>query len=34
MKRPKFGQDQLILILIAGIVIIGLALWRSFTLYQ
>ncbi len=33
MKPPRFSPDQLILVLIIGLVVTGLALWRHYTMY-
>ena len=33
MKLPKFNPDQLVLVLVIGLIVVGLAIWRYFTLY-
>jgi len=33
MKVPRFSPDQLILVLLVGLAIAGLGLWRYVTLY-
>jgi hypothetical protein len=33
MRLPKFRSDQLAVVLIVGLLLIGLAVWRSVTLY-
>ena len=33
MKLPKFNPDQLVLVLVTGLIVVGLAIWRYFTLY-
>lgn len=33
MKIPKFQPDQLILVLVVGMVILAIALWRYLTLH-
>ncbi len=33
MKLPGFDTDQMILVLAVGLIAVGLALWRLFTLY-
>jgi hypothetical protein len=33
MKLPKFRSDQLTVVLIVGLLLIGLAAWRCATLY-
>ncbi len=33
MKLPRFDPDQMILVLVVGLVLVGLALWRFFVLY-
>jgi hypothetical protein len=33
VKAPRFSPDQLIFILALGLVVMALAVWRSFTLY-
>jgi hypothetical protein len=32
-KAPRFTADQLLLVLLVGLVMVGLALWRFITLY-
>jgi hypothetical protein len=33
MKLPQFNPDQLVLVLVVGLLVVGLAFWRYLTLY-
>jgi len=33
MKLPKFNTDQMMLVLLISLIVVGLSLWRLFTLF-
>jgi hypothetical protein len=33
MKLPRFDPDQLVFVLVVGLLVAGLALWRYYALY-
>ncbi len=34
MRLPRFSPDQLLIILVIGLLVAGMVLWRAFTLFR